>query len=442
MATKIAHQKTPSRLFLWMLTDPRQPRLVGEIFHRTDGDCALRYSPSWTASGFALSPDMPLFDTDFVPIHHLMRTSGAPGAVDDARPDRWGQKVIRYLYKPGASVYDSLYFCGHERFGALGVSTSEQAYAPFHLRTLPRLEDARTLSEAAKIIESGEGELQQQQADLISVAASLGGAKPKAAISIDGEEWVLKFFNGEPYDLPLVEYATMELARKAGINVAQVQLVPMRAENALAIKRFDRQGAARVHCISACTLLRAVTAQGADPEFGYPQLARTLRQYGKTQTLDAQLKELFCRMVFNILIANKDDHEKNHSLMCETHGRTMLMELSPGYDILPTGSGAVEHQFMISDSSKEPSLMEAMTVCAEFGLTPTQAAGLVTHLIGFVNGWQEFFKEKGISDRDIAEMVALIDAPELLEQRKSFDASQFSDTKPARKRRSGAAAFR
>lgn len=42
---------------------------------------------------------------------------------------------------------------------------------------------------------------------------SLGGAKPKAAIAIDGEEWVLKFFNGEPFDLPLAEHATMALAR-------------------------------------------------------------------------------------------------------------------------------------------------------------------------------------------------------------------------------------
>ena len=67
---------------------------------------------------------MPLMAQTWTPVHHTARLPGGPGALDDARPDRWGEKVIRYLYKPGASVFDSLYFAGDERFGAMGVSTS------------------------------------------------------------------------------------------------------------------------------------------------------------------------------------------------------------------------------------------------------------------------------------------------------------------------------
>ena len=104
-----------------------------------------------------------------------------------------------------------------------------------------------------------------QQRALLATSGSLGGAKPKAAIAIDGEEWVLKFYNGEPFDLPLVEHATMTLARKAGLQVAQTLPVRLQGEHAVAVKRFDRHhGGARalpggLHAVA----LRAARRHGA-----------------------------------------------------------------------------------------------------------------------------------------------------------------------------------
>lgn len=443
MATKIAHQTSPDRLYVWMLSDPKTPRLVGEITRQNNGDVGLTYDPTWFEAGFALSDDMPLVAQTWTPVHHSGRQPGAPGALDDARPDRWGEKVIRYLYKPGASVYDNLYFAGDERFGAMGVSTSSSAYIPFMARSLPRLEDASDLNEAIQIIESGVGELQAQQRALLATSGSLGGAKPKAAIAIDGEEWVLKFYNGEPFDLPLVEHATMTLAHKAGLQVAQTLPVRLQGEHAVAVKRFDRHHGARVHCLSACTLLRSELPEGMEPEFGYPHLARALRRLADPRTLDAQLHELFRRMIFNILVANTDDHEKNHALLCYISGRTMKLELSPGYDIVPTGSGALEHQFMISDTSREPSLSEAMTVVDDFDLSPLAAANEVLKIIAVVNDWQRHFRSVGVTEPDIIEIAALVDAPDLLAQRQSFSANAYAQGgKPRRKRNPGAKAFR
>jgi serine/threonine-protein kinase HipA len=379
----------------------------------------------------------------WTPVHRTLRLAGAPGALDDARPDRWGEKVIRTLYKPGATVYDNLYFAGDERFGAIGVSTSRSAYTPFMQRPLPRLEDASALSDAVQIIESGVGELQAQQRALLGASGSLGGAKPKAAIAIDGEEWVLKFFNGEPFDLPLVEHATMTLAHRAGIHVAQTRAIRLKAEHALAVKRFDRRNGARVHCLSACTVLRAEMPQGMEPEFGYPQLARALRRSGEPRTLKAQLHELFARMVFNILVANTDDHEKNHALLCHIHGRTMKLELSPGYDIVPTGSGALEHQFMISNVSRAPLLSEAMSVADDFELSPREAGAAILKLIAVVNHWQLHFRSLGVTEPDIAELAAHIDAPDLLAQRRTFSIDPYVKTaKPRRGPSPGAKAFR
>lgn len=442
MATRRSHQKPPAQLFLWSLLDPARPTVVGELKHMRNGDCSLTYEATWLAAGFALSPDLPLAQDAYAPVHHHVRQSGAPGAVDDARPDRWGEKLIRYLYKPAATVYDHLYFAGHERFGALGVSDSKDIYTPFGGTTLPRLQDAPAISAAIRIIESGVGELDDQMRALVSAGGSLGGAKPKAAISIGSQEFVIKFYNAEPFDQPLVEHATMELARAAGLDVARTQLIQLSGEHAVAVERFDRAGAQRVHCISACTLLRSMTPGGQDPEFGYPQLARALKQFADIQTLNAQLRELFKRMIFNILIANTDDHEKNHSLMCTVSGRTMRMTLSKAYDIVPTGSGATEHQFFISETRREPNLDEAMSVCGVFNLTPPEAAADVAEIIAKVNGWKSFFAGLGVTARDFEELEPLIDSEGLLAQRMGFDSTQYDKAKPARKKRVGARVFR
>lgn len=49
----------------------------------------------------------------------------APGAIDDARPDRWGERIIRHIDRPARlSILEMLLFAGDDRFGALGVSQS------------------------------------------------------------------------------------------------------------------------------------------------------------------------------------------------------------------------------------------------------------------------------------------------------------------------------
>ena len=83
------------RLYLWMLTQPH--RLVGEInLVRAMQGVSLRYADSWLRDGFALSEDLPLTDQEFLPTEK----NTAAGAVDDARPERWGELVIRVLDKP------------------------------------------------------------------------------------------------------------------------------------------------------------------------------------------------------------------------------------------------------------------------------------------------------------------------------------------------------
>jgi serine/threonine-protein kinase HipA len=147
-----------------------------------------------------LSNDLPLVDTEHAPPGRLAADQArAVGAVDDARPDRWGEKVIRYINKPKRhSLMEYLYYAGDDRFGALGVSTSATDYTPRAGSPLPRLEQAQALSDAVARIEASEP-LNALQAKLVRVGSSLGGAKPKALIEITGEQWecIIGFRNAD-----------------------------------------------------------------------------------------------------------------------------------------------------------------------------------------------------------------------------------------------------
>jgi serine/threonine-protein kinase HipA len=412
-----AQASVPERLFAWYLADPQRPALVGEIQRTSNGDASLTYAPQWLGAGFPLSEDMPLRAQAYLPVHRRGREPAAAGALDDARPDRWGEKVIRYLYKRGATLHDHLYLAGDDRFGALGVSGSEANYQPFQRRPLPRLQDVPTLAAAASVVQSGEGELDEQRAELLGAGGSLGGAKPKAVIRIDGAEWVIKFFDGEPWDHPLVEHACMTLAERAGIRVALTRVIRLPTENALAVRRFDRVGRSRVHSVSASTLLRAATPQGEEPQYGYPHLARRLRALANVRRLDEHLLELFRRMTFNILIANTDDHEKNHAVTYELSNGAPVVNLSDAYDVVTTGSGAVAHEFMIADDVVDPDLGAAISVHRDFGLDEAQARQVVSEVVRAVDGWREHFREQGVTAGDIEALGEFIDRDDLRRQR-------------------------
>lgn len=413
-------------LHLWFLGNPDQPRYVGKLQLSIPGqNVSLSYDQKWIKSGFPLSEDLPLMKGDLSPLRVVGAPPRAAGAVDDARPDRWGEKVIRYVEKPDRlTLMEYLYYAGDDRFGALGISTSADNYSPKPTDALAKLEDARTLSDAVTKIENSES-LSRVEAKFISGSGSpLGGAKPKAVIEIAGEQWIIKFFNNETVDAPLVEHASMTLAAKAGIEVARTKVIKVSGVNAIAIRRFDRLDGKRIHAISAGTAIRAASQRGAEPEMGYPFLAQILRRKGvsKDQLNERQSIELFRRMVFNILIDNTDDHEKNHALLMDEPLGSREMRLAPAYDILPSNSGQGHQEFKCGKEAFASTLVNAMSECALFGMIDAEAASEVISIIEVVNSWKQHFKEVGVSDRDIESLAQIIDGTALLGERKSFSA--------------------
>ncbi|WP_254699793.1 type II toxin-antitoxin system HipA family toxin [Trinickia violacea] len=410
-------------LFLWMLEAPTLPRLVGTLRFVNNG-VSLRYAQPWLEHGFPLSEDLPLVDMEYLP-----RDKGtAVGALDDAHPDQWGERVLQFIDRPSRlSLMEYLYFAGDERFGAMSVSTSATEYLPRRVGPLPGLQSAQLLSEIVAKINAKEA-ISDIERKLVTAGGSFGGAKPKALIEIGGEQWLIKFFNNEPIDVPLVEHATMTLCAKADITVAETQVIPLIGENAIAVWRFDRKGTARIHCISAGTALKAA-APDTQPDLSYPALAQLLRRLGPV-TEDRNLREmaeLFRRMVFNILVDNTDDHEKNHSLFVTPKAgedvaerRVNRLSVTPAYDVVPTNSGQGRHEFGIGDDGREATLANAMSQCNLFGLSSAEAAAEVLRVIAVVDGWKQHFIACGVTQADIQELEQRIDGDDLFSQRRSF----------------------
>jgi len=404
-------------LSLWWMGDPDHPVRVGELqLVRTNRSVSLRYDDHWIQNGFALSEDLPLTDQTFI----ATEKDTAVGAVNDARPDRWGERVIRFLDKPARlSLLEFLLFAGDDRFGALGVSAELHHYRPKVTGPLPVWDDLPELHRMIQRVLAGEP-VPAEHRRLLSPGATLGGARPKALLRLDDADWVVKF--GEPgdwVDTPLMEHAAMTLAAKAGIRVAKTRLLLLpastgqTARHAVAVERFDRQGRQRLHAISADVALRA-----AGEPMSYAALAQLLRRRGVTQkqTHIAHMQELFRRMVFNILIDNTDDHEKNHVLLMTDRQE---YELAPAFDVLPSLQSLGYQQMQVGQDMADSTLSNALSSANLFGLGMDEARAMVGQVAHVVNGWRSHFAQVGMSDRDLKSVGEHLDRTFLSSQRRA-----------------------
>jgi len=393
----------------WLGNDSGQQSLIGQVF-LADGNrkVGLEYASEWIGHGFALSEDMPLTRGVVLPKDRNM----AVGAVDDARPDRWGERIIRNLYKPARlSVLEYLYFAGDGRFGALGVSLDSNIYKPSGAGAIASLASLSEMQRAIAAVLADE-KLDEAMVRLVRPGPSFGGARPKSLIEMDGSQWLVKFSEGEDFDTELVEHCSMRLAALCGIQVAETRALALHGRHAVAVKRFDRSGDWRLHVISANTVLRSLGLP-----LGYPELSQSLRRIARPQAIHGHQKELFKRMIFNILMDNTDDHEKNHAFIRSQDG---FYDLSPAYDVVSSVQGLGQQQMRVGKKQAESSLENALSEVKAFGLTKDAAVESIKKVVATVDGWKEFFKAQGVADRDLNRMAQYIDGPLLQLQRAEF----------------------
>ena len=350
--------------------------------------------------------------------------NSASGAVNDARPDRWGERIIRHIDQPARlSVLEILLFAGDDRFGALGISTSAEHYIPRRIGPYPQLGDLTQLVKAIEDVQS-QAPVTPEIQWLVHPGVTLGGARPKALLQTAGGPCTIKFSElDDTVDIPLIEHASMTLATIAGINVATTGTLPLpmrhsysKRRHALTVQRFDRLStdtlSLRLHCISAKT---ALAAAGLTKSYG--ALATVLLRQAHPNRQKAWREELFNRMVFNILMDNTDDHERNHCLRLGLDG---YYDLAPAFDVLPTLQNMGYQALAVGRLGAESSLENALTEISEFGIKRPRAIALLRQVAATVDQWAAHFTRLGVTPADMELLAASIDRDALKAQRQAF----------------------
>jgi serine/threonine-protein kinase HipA len=157
-----------------------------------------------------------------------------------------------------------------------------------------------------------------------------------------------------------------------------------------------------------------VALRAAGEPMGYPELAQLLRRLGRPEQVRAQQQELFRRMVFNILIDNTDDHEKNHALVRGTDG---FYALSAAFDVLPAAQGLGYQQMRVGRRGHEASLANALSEAHAFGLSAAAARSMVANIGQQVAQWKTVFQGLGVRAADLAVLAQYLDGAHLTAQR-------------------------
>lgn len=344
--------------------------------------------------------------TPRMPIHGLSLF----GAIRDAAPDAWGRRVIESRWSRGGllSEVDYLDHAGSDRAGALDIRT--QPDSPPRSTRLPAHLELHYLIEAADRIEAGEP-VPAHLAPYFEGGPTLGGMRPKAVVEVAGSPYLAKFPSrtDRRFDVPSIEYATLELARMAGLHVPATRRVTLAdGRSVLMIERFDRHrmgdGWARRHMVSALTMLGV--SELDSPQQSYAGIADVISQRGVPMHMTSDRIELFRRMVFNILISNDDDHLRNHAFLYDPEGSGW--RLSPLYDVVPAPQVANERYLHlgVGPYGRAARLDNALEGAGRFGLTRSAAAGLIGDMVDCVRPWREHFDAWGVAPHDCAAVVS------------------------------------
>lgn len=300
--------------------------VVGSLMMTPDNETAVfQYDEQWIANGFSVSPlELPLRRDMFIAPRAPFY--GNFGIFEDSLPDGYGRYLLNRLLRNegiddfALSPLQRLAIVGSSGMGAL-------CYEPAQKITeggvLPELDELQQLALDV---------LSEKQTDGAGVlyfnSGNSGGCRPKCLLRKDGKEWLVKFRHTyDPKDIGEQEYRYMSLAAQCGITVPECRLIEGKY---FASRRFDRtEEGVRLHVATAAALLsESITP----PRMDYKTL---LSLTGWLTQSPAEVEQMFRRMVFNVLIQNKDDHAKNFSFIFQNGN----WHVAPAYDLLPFEEG-------------------------------------------------------------------------------------------------------
>lgn len=317
--------------------------IVGYLVDESEGHIAFQYDEQWNKDGFSISPySLPLSSEIFRKEKPIF--GGLFGVFNDSLPDGWGELLVKRMLAKNGVNYDRL--TPLTKLALInGNGLGGLTYEP----TLAEKSDNSSvdLDELCDYVQKMFDD-ESQACDLDAIYAfggSSGGARPKAHIKIDGEEWIIKFpCKTDPLNIGEQEYKANAIALRCGIATNEFKLFPSKiCSGYFGAKRFDRQKHKRVHMISLSALLET---SHRVPNLDYMHLFQVVQNICVDKD---ELYEVFRRMCFNVLYGNRDDHGKNFSFIYDES--IMSYSLSPAYDLTKV-MDKPEHEMTILGNGK------------------------------------------------------------------------------------------
>jgi len=377
---------------------------------------SFTYEDAWRSrrGAFSVSPALPLGPGQFHSDRPLFT------CFTDAAPDSWGKKLMRRHERARAeeqggeprTLFDVDFLAGVDdrtRIGAMRFKDpSGREFLTTKGEPVPPLIELPALLGATDRIDRGR-ETNKDVALVLAPGTSLGGARPKATIrDRDGRLLVAKFPKTDD-EWPVIrwEATTLDLAKAAGVTVPDWRLEAISRKAVLLLSRFDRTATnGRIPYMSAMTALDA-TDHGE--QRSYLELADALRQEGSMP--DADLRQLWRRIVFNILVSNTDDHLRNHGFLRDARG----WRLSPAFDMNPCPVDVKRriHVLAINEVDNTASLEIARNVAPQFGLSKDDAQNIVMEVGASVAKWREVAKAHKLKASEIDRMSSAFEHEDL-----------------------------
>ncbi len=392
-----------SEAYVWVWLPNATDPVVAGVLAKQGQQLVFNYGRSYLARKDAIAlyaPELSL-QSGAIP---LIPGLSMPNCLRDASPDAWGRRVL-INRKLGVRGVDSSQFeldelsylleSGSDRIGALDFQSSSTLYQPRRSQQA----SLEALLIAAEKVEQGVP-LAPDLDEALLHGTSLGGARPKVLLDDGDYKFIAKFSaSNDLYSVVKAEFVAMRLASKVGLNVPSVSLRSAMGKDVLLIERFDRvrhdHQWRRRAMVSALTLFELDEMMAAYAS--YEKLAEIIRH--RFVEPRATLRELFSRLVFNILSGNTDDHARNHAAFWDGHQLT----LTPAYDICPqsrTGQQASQ-AMLIRGSERASNVGLCVSAASVFLLGQQEAINIVNNQVNVIEReWQATCDEAGLSEVD------------------------------------------
>lgn len=389
---------------------------VGRLAIEPNGGVLLEYAPQYIAGSLRINPRLATPTNELVHPREPRSFHGLHGVFADSLPDSWGELLLRRLAaKSGIdfntlTALDRLAIIGHRGMGAL-VYDPQIDHAPSGAIDLDAL-----AHESHEILAGNDSAILAQ---LQQLGGSPGGARPKALVAMnhaghviagadeipdDFDGWMVKFRGfADPEDIGPLEAAYADMARAAGVNITPSRLVSTeRGPGYFLTKRFDRgPGGARVHAVTLAALL---DVDWSVPNMDYDGVMRAVRFFARSE---ADVGQMFRRMVFNVIARNRDDHTKQHSFLMDASGQ---WSLAPAYDLTFSGGPSGQHYLMIAGEGLDVLPKHVRDVGKTQGLDLRVVDAIIDEVRTAVDRFDEFAGMYGVSKATLRDVGAALAA--------------------------------